>query len=180
MPGRCSPDSGEGEFENQNSRSPSCSWDQQSSSSSSAGEECFYRYRGEDDAPRNPAANENIPNRADGQNVARRRSSSPEMDYLEMDFDPSSSDWGGDDSRPAAPVALLPPILDPHPPTPPPLPVPQVHLPPSPREERPLPRPVQQQERPVLAAAITRGDVMLWSQSCASELTHPFTTPLTR
>ncbi|KAF4522447.1 hypothetical protein B566_EDAN002531 [Ephemera danica] len=169
LPGRCSPDSGEGEFENQNSHSPSCSWDQQSSSSN---EECFYRYRGEDDVPGHPIANDNVPNHAE--NNERRRSSSPEMDYLEMDFDPSSSDWGGEEvARPPAP--------EPEPTPPPPLvhPIAQ-QLPTSPQPfERPPPSRPQEQERPAMVPIISRGDVMLWSQSHASELTHPFTTPLT-
>lgn len=111
MPIRSSPDSGEGELDTHKSRSPSCSWDQQSLSS---GDECFYRYKGEDDEVQPPAPIVNLP----AEQAERHRSSSPEMDYLEMDFDPSS-DWGGDEAVPVeeqpVPELVLPPVFRPTP-----------------------------------------------------------------
>jgi len=101
----------------------------------SSGDECFYRYRGEDDEPIPLVPVVNLP----PENAERHRSSSPEMDYLEMDFDPSS-DWGGDEvvpeeeqqqpqepvlppvSRPT-PEPAVPPVQERHPTPPPPMPV---------------------------------------------------------
>jgi hypothetical protein len=111
LPIRSSPDSGEGELDTHKSRSPSCSWDQQSLSS---GDECFYRYKGEDDEVQPPAPIVNLP----AERAERHRSSSPEMDYLEMDFDPSS-DWGGDEAVPVEeqpiPEMVIPPVARPTP-----------------------------------------------------------------
>lgn len=99
----------------------------------SSGDECFYRYRGEDDEPQPPAPIVNLP----AERAERHRSSSPEMDYLEMDFDPSS-DWGGDEAGPAEeqqiPEPVIPQVARPTPepvvapvlernPTPPPAPI---------------------------------------------------------
>lgn len=94
-----------------------------------------------------------------------------------MDFDPSSSDWGGDDARPPGPVVPDLPLLEPNPPSPPPLPVVQQVSVQPPQQERPSPL-VEEQQVPVVA--VTRSNIMLWSQNFASELIHPFTTPLTR
>ncbi|XP_059488217.1 uncharacterized protein LOC132204019 [Neocloeon triangulifer] len=167
LPIRSSPDSGEGELETHKSRSPSCSWDQQSLSS---GDECFYRYRGEDDAPPLAEPLDNLPPKDE----QRHRSSSPEMDYLEMDFDPSS-DWGGDEvgpdedqqqpeevaqppqNRQTPDVAPIPPVQEP-PPTPPLAPVLRVPT-----------------RAPCL---VTCGEVMIWSQGRAAELVQPSSNPL--
>ncbi|XP_065332873.1 uncharacterized protein LOC135934808 [Cloeon dipterum] len=181
LPIRSSPDSGEGEMETHKSRSPSCSWDQQSISS---GDECFYRYRGEDDEPRLAPPIENLP----PNNDERRRSSSPEMDYLEMDFDPSS-DWGGDEACPdedgrqpqqeqqhpqqqQPPQEAAPPDLQR--PTPEPVAMQLVQeAPPTPPPPAPIIRP---------AARVPREEscreMLIWSQMQAAELMQPASTPL--